>query len=567
MTTEFTDLTAVALVWLATYLLNSTLLLGLAWLTTRVIGRRSFALHDQIWKLAMLLPLLTATIQQAAGPSSLAIARWTIAAANLPDKADSEPVVEPARGSMAETSTDVAMFETSFEEPSTAIVDPAMTATVTMDDRLSEPEPRAPATESDWTIAIQPGPATESLPPPNEIANLATRPQFVIEADEEMRSGGEEGTHLLEQPAPSHVSSSPHPPLSSSRRLPFLTIAGALISLHLAYAALRLITLAWRERRRLADTAPIDDGPARLALDRILASRRIRRHVQILSARNIRGPAACGWRQWRIVLPVGLDHETPHDELRALLAHELAHLVRRDTIWLWGSHALCILLPVQPLNFIARRRWEEAAEYLCDAWAVEADVQPLTMAKCLTRVADRYVGHAAPMGLTAVGSRTTLSRRIERLTTGTMGRRQGRASRATVVLLAGAVAAATVIAAPQVSLRGAGARIADAASGHGEEIAIPRDEELRGRGDEELDSTGAVDSRDELRRELESLLTDLERVNELLSAVDDLPELAAAREQMQRRLQRIRDRELDAIDESDPDAGSVRVTAEPVSNE
>jgi beta-lactamase regulating signal transducer with metallopeptidase domain len=571
MTTDFTDLTALALLWLTAYLVHSTLLLGLAWLTTRIIGRRSFALQDQIWKLAMLLPLLTATIQQAGGPSSLAIARWTIAAENRPDAADSEPVEEPPRGATAQTATGVSQSETSFEVPSTAIADPAMTApAATTNDRPSDPTPGVPPTESDWTIAIQPGPATEALPPPDEIADVAPTAQFATEADEEMRSRGDEGMNLTQEPRPSVLSSSPHHPLSSSRHLSLLTIAGALISLHLIHAALRLLTLAWKERRRLAGTAPIDDGPARLALDRILASRRIRRPVQILSARHIRGPAACGWRQWRIVLPAGLDCETPQDELRALLAHELSHLVRRDTIWLWGSHALCILLPVQPLNFIARRRWEEAAEYLCDAWAVEADVHPLTMAKCLTRVADRYVGNAAPMGLTAVGSRTTLSRRIERLTAGKIGRRQGRASRAVVVLLAGVLAAGTVIAAPQVSLRGERASIAEREREHESVVpgdsVVSGDEGMRGSGDEELDSIRA-DSRDELRRELESLLTDLERVNELLSAVDDSPELAAAREQMQRRLQRIRDRGFGAIDERDPDARSVRSTAEPVSNE
>jgi beta-lactamase regulating signal transducer with metallopeptidase domain len=572
MTTEFTDLSAVMLGWMATYLVHSTLLLVAAWLAARIVGRRSFALQDQVWKLAMVLPLLTATIQQAAGPSSLAIARWTLAwPVGQTDSTDLPVRVARAdqrdeRGLHWETT----VSEISREQPiASRILEPDVSPSTRDPDVPGTAT--ASTTDANWTIDIQPGPATDAHPPPYEIADLATTEQIATETDEEIRSGGDKGTHLAEQPLPSVLSSSPPPPDSSSREFPLLTIAGALFGLHLACAALRLLSLAWRERRRLAATISGADGPARVALDQILASRRIRRPVRVLYGRSVRSPAACGWWRWRIVLPAGLDHEMPSDELRALLAHELAHLVRRDTVWLWWSHALCILLPVQPLNLVARRRWEEAAEYLCDAWAVEADVRPLTMAKCLTRVADRYVGNAAPMGLTAVGSQSTLSRRIERLTAGVIVGRQGRVSRAVVVLLACSVGAAAVIAAPQVSLRGERRSFPEPAN-ESESVVpsdnlAPSDEEMRERGDEGLESTRAVDSREELRRELQALLADLDRVNELLAGVDDSPELAAAREQLQQRLERIRDRGLGAIDESDPDAGSVRPTAEPVSNE
>ena len=83
MTNNIANLSIPVLLWLATYLVHSTLLLGAAWLATRFIGRRSFALQDQIWKLAMVLPILTASIQQAVGPSSIALTQWTLA---WPDK-------------------------------------------------------------------------------------------------------------------------------------------------------------------------------------------------------------------------------------------------------------------------------------------------------------------------------------------------------------------------------------------------------------------------------------------------------------------------------------------------
>lgn len=567
MTTEFTDLTAIALVWLATYLVHSTLLLGLAWLAARIIGQRSFALQDQVWKLAMLLPVLTATTQQMLGPSPLALAQWTI-----PGSESTEATPSRRAPPMRSTVPAEELSEISIEPSRSIFVSPNIgpsvaTASRGGDDFAPEPSP----IDTDWTIDIRPGPAGEASAPIDEelLSVLWETPEFGT-GQVRIETGNVSPNDGVANPTESIPSDSVIPATArdhvATRGGSLLVSAGLLVLLHLAVAALRLFRLACRERRQLASATAINDGPIRATLDQLLSSRRIRRRVLLLSARDIRGPAACGWRQWRIVLPAGLDCETPRDELRALLAHELAHLVRRDTIWLWWSHALCILLPVQPLNFFARRRWEEAAEYLCDAWATESGVQPLTLAKCLTRVADRCVGGAAPIGVTAVGRASTLSRRIERLTAGRITRPQHvRATRVTALVVTLVVAAAIVVGAPQVSLTGEEVSRANPVSS-GESVVVD-DEEMRGRGDEEFDSPAPPNAREQLRNELQTLLADLDRLNELLAGVDDSPELAAAREQMQRRLERIRDRGFGAIEERDPDAENVRVTDEAVSNE
>lgn len=566
MTTEFTDLTAVALVWLAAYVVHSTLLLGLAWLATRFIGQRSFALQDQIWKLALVLPVLTATIQQAAGPSPLAVGRWTIAGGEPTEETPSQSGPGVRATSPAEERSEAAI------EPSRPIaVSPGIGASVAIpirggDESTPEPSP----IEADWTIDIQPGPAgKESASIDEELLSiLLETPEIGTasvrnETGHALTIGGEANPP---EPIPTDpVTSGSAPDRVSTRRGSLFHFAGLLGLLHLAIAALRLFRLAWRERRQLASAAAINDGPARLTLDEILSSRRIRRRVQLLSARDIHGPAACGWREWRIVLPAGLDHELPPDELRALLAHELAHLVRRDTIWLWWCHTLCILLPVQPLNFLARRRWREAAEHLCDAWATESGVQPLTLAKCLARVADRCVGAAAPLGVTAIGRQSALSRRIERLTAGRITRpRNGRLTRMTACIIGLLVGALTVTAAPVLSLTKEDDSIAEQPADPVSNVVPIRPAMIE---DRESAPTHAQDSREQLRSELHALLADLDRLNELLADVDDSPELAAAREQMQRRLVRIREREFGAVEESAPDARRVRGTDEAVSNE
>jgi hypothetical protein len=120
------------------------------------------------------------------------------------------------------------------------------------------------------------------------------------------------------------------------------------------------------------------------------------------------------WR-WTIVLPEGIESRLTPEELRALLAHELAHLVRGDAAWLWVGRVICLCLPLQPLNFVARRGWQAAGEFLCDDWAVRREVGAVSLARCLTRVAEWRFEPAAVPALPAAGTPAMLTQRVERL--------------------------------------------------------------------------------------------------------------------------------------------------------
>ena len=127
-------------------------------------------------------------------------------------------------------------------------------------------------------------------------------------------------------------------------------------------------------------------------------------------------PVALGCVRWTIVLPVGLDDSMTDDELRAVLAHELGHLVRRDYAWKLFGHALCVAAAFQPLNFVARRRWEKASEYLCDQWATQHGAARLELATSLTKLAEqRFRRRSTLIAVGATGSKPVLVQRIERL--------------------------------------------------------------------------------------------------------------------------------------------------------
>jgi len=61
--------------------------------------------------------------------------------------------------------------------------------------------------------------------------------------------------------------------------------------------------------------------------------------------------------------------QLPPAQREAVLAHELAHLRRRDPAWRLAAQLLSQLAWLQPLNRLALRRLDALAEQACDAWA------------------------------------------------------------------------------------------------------------------------------------------------------------------------------------------------------
>jgi Zn-dependent protease with chaperone function len=88
-----------------------------------------------------------------------------------------------------------------------------------------------------------------------------------------------------------------------------------------------------------------------------------------------------------IVVPDRFLGELDPEQQRAALAHEMAHLLRRDPEWRIAIEILERVFFFQPLNRLARARLCDAAEFLSDEWAVRHAGSPLAMARCLSTVA------------------------------------------------------------------------------------------------------------------------------------------------------------------------------------
>ena len=140
-------------------------------------------------------------------------------------------------------------------------------------------------------------------------------------------------------------------------------------------------------------------------------------NVRLTISDRLTSPVALGRDE--ICLPARALAELDPIRMESILAHELAHLVRRDPSWLTAARVIEAIFFFQPLNILARRRLQESAEFASDAWASTRVARPLDLAHCLARVAEWTI--AAPrLPVPAMAERRgpVLVRRVERLTTG-----------------------------------------------------------------------------------------------------------------------------------------------------
>lgn len=234
-----------------------------------------------------------------------------------------------------------------------------------------------------------------------------------------------------------------------------------LVVLWLTAAGAGLLWLTFGHARMLhmlGTRSPLDGTPIDHRLRDLLARARIDRPVELSCSPRIASPVALLGDE--VCLPRRALLELDAGEQESMLAHEVAHLVRRDPQWLVVARAIEMMFFFQPLNRLARHRMQEVAEYLCDDWAVARTSRPITLAKCLAAVAE-WVGRAPrldtpnlqPMSAMVESGGSPLVRRVGRILSGrgAPGRRTSR------VAFVGSVCGLALLAgvAPRISIASA----------------------------------------------------------------------------------------------------------------
>jgi Zn-dependent protease with chaperone function len=178
-------------------------------------------------------------------------------------------------------------------------------------------------------------------------------------------------------------------PTGISPWLPIFLSAWLLVA---SFRMLSLVRARSSLKRLLADRVPLRDR-------RIAERARFYSgggDLRITTSRRVPSPLVVGQRE--VCLPDRAISELPPSELDAVLAHEIAHVRRRDQLWLSLASVIERVFFLQPLNVLAARRLRALAECSCDDWALRRIESPLALASALTRVG----GWLAPANVSSI---------------------------------------------------------------------------------------------------------------------------------------------------------------------
>ncbi|MCX4247763.1 M56 family metallopeptidase [Paraliomyxa miuraensis] len=327
--------------WLSTYVVHSTALIAAVWLVTSVIPRLSLGTKEALWKVALLGPLLTATVHQVAGVPSV------FGELPMPQALRTEPAPSAPAAAPAAAPTEAPVIERRIVRHRTGELE--ITAI-----RQRQPE-----------AMVAPVAATAAPTP------LTLWPLVLLG----------------------------------------LWIAGA------TFALGRLLWSARRLRKQLAGRRDVIEDPVLESFLDLCSKAGLRKRPRLTASPHLRSPIALGRRE--ICLPErAVDSLNPQQQ-HGMLAHEMAHLLRHDPLWMVAAAVVEAVFFFQPLNHLARRKIQEVAEYQCDDWAARQSGTGVHLAKCLAEVAG-WVEEGPPVGpaatVVAMADRSSpIVRRITRL--------------------------------------------------------------------------------------------------------------------------------------------------------
>ena len=361
------NLSSIALAWLLTYAIHSTVLLSLAWLLMRV-RRWTPAASELLWKSAMLGGILTASVQ---------------------------------------LRLDVRPAGTVILQPPAVVTPAASVAPIDW--------PESPARAQGSYAA----PSTRSSVPPVSRSSVETSA-----------------------------------PLISMSRSSAAVLAWGVVALvlGLGYVARRLILVG-----RLGDRREVPEGRLLDMLTELAGDAGLRTVPRLTSTDRISSPIALGVRE--ICVPETALTDLDIEQQRSLLAHELAHLARRDPVWLGVASLIERVFWIQPLNRVASRQIATSAEFLCDDWAVRRTGSGVPLARCLAQVAEWI--QASPLGVPVAGMAEERSLLVTRVTRLLEGGKPTSRSRRGVAIGAVAVIIATIVVAPGVTGKASSLLLAD----------------------------------------------------------------------------------------------------------
>ena len=191
------------------------------------------------------------------------------------------------------------------------------------------------------------------------------------------------------------------------------------------YRAFLLLRGAISASRLVGLATPVEPGALEcvLPMDLFLSVKRYKAKMfSTPSAISECGPFTCGVRRPCILIPATLFISSNRQTLVSVVAHELAHVQRRDMLSHLLSEIMLVPLAFHPFSFWLRSRLAEAREMACDAHVSGLILPATDYARCLLDVAESLNNQASPLHALGISESATLEHRIRALVTFSLAR-------------------------------------------------------------------------------------------------------------------------------------------------
>jgi TonB family protein len=124
--------------------------------------------------------------------------------------------------------------------------------------------------------------------------------------------------------------------------------------------------------------------------------------AMVMSSTQVAGPVAIGFREPVLLLPYGFSEECSVDDFLAAVAHECAHLKRRDFQKNLLYEVVSLVIAFHPATWILKSQIAQTREMICDGVATEELIDSDAYTESLLRLAT----------MVSLGSRVTASHAI-----------------------------------------------------------------------------------------------------------------------------------------------------------
>jgi TonB family protein len=181
--------------------------------------------------------------------------------------------------------------------------------------------------------------------------------------------------------------------------LPLLLLyAGSLL-----YFAVRLVWSLQGTARLLQQARPISLTPEQEEIWRECKRSFSVERARILSSSRISGPVTLGFREPVLLVPVGFAEGCTPQDFLAALAHECAHMRRRDFQKNIFYEVAGLLLVFHPVLWILKSHTAQTREMICDGMATERLIDSRSYTQSLLRLATRIAMASRVSTLHAIG--------------------------------------------------------------------------------------------------------------------------------------------------------------------